>query len=90
MIEFESVGDVMVFDCVTFRIEVAPGWEHIEFKEAGKEIPDTESLIQSAFKVLGMMLEHNVRQTNFMKDDFDIHDARKRIIELTKKRRIVT
>lgn len=61
MIEFKRAGDVMVFECVTFRIEVAPGAERIEFKEAGKEIPDTEFLIQSAFKVLDMMLEHKAR-----------------------------
>lgn len=61
MIEFKRAGDVMVLECVTFRIEVAQGAERIEFKEAGKEIPDTEFLIQSAFKVLDMMLEHKAR-----------------------------
>ncbi len=61
MIGFKRAGDLMIFECVTFRIEVSPCAERIEFKDAGKEIPDTEFLIQSAFKVLDMMLEYKAR-----------------------------
>lgn len=80
MIEFKRAGDVMVFTCPAFKIEVAGnGAERIELnREAINSQSDYLERISDAFKILDMMLEHKSRQTNAVKADFDIHDARKR------------
>lgn len=64
MIEFKRAGDVMVFTCPGFKIEVAPnGAERIEFnRETIKSPSDFLENITDAFKVLDMMIEHKARQ----------------------------
>lgn len=88
MIEFKRVGDVMVFECPAFKIEVAGnGAERIELNlESINSQSNSLERISDAFKILDMMIEHKERQTNVVKDDFDIHDARKRLMEFMKKR----
>lgn len=92
MIEFKRAGDVMVFECPAFKIEVAGnGAEHIEFNdERFSSIDD----VTDAFKVLDMMLERKakhdsdekVTEMNF-KINLDTSDAEKSIDALNNKLR---
>lgn len=63
MIEFKRVGDVMVFECPAFKIEVAGnGAERIELnRESINSSSDFLESITEAFKVLDMTLEHKAR-----------------------------
>jgi hypothetical protein len=72
MIEFKRTGDVMIFDCPAFRIEVVNGSEKITLSdsEANRIIQ-----IRDAFKVLDMMLEHKSARTPVYKDDLDINES---------------
>lgn len=86
MIEFKRAGDVMVFECPAFKIEVIADSERIELnREAINSQSDSLERISDAFKILDMMLEHKSRQTNAVKADFDIHAARKRFREFMEK-----
>lgn len=86
MIEFKRAGDVMVFHCPSFKIEVLADSERIELnREAINSQSDSLERISDAFKILDMMLEHKSRQTNAVKADFDIHTARKRFREFMEK-----
>ena len=87
MIEFKRAGDVMVFECPAFKIEVAGnGSERIELnREAINNQSDSLERISDAFEILDMMVEHKARHTHVLKDDFDIHDARKSLREFMKK-----
>ena len=87
MIEFKRAGDVMVFECPAFKIEVAGnGVERIELnREAINNQSDSLERISDAFEILDMMVEHKARHTHVLKDDFDIHDARKSLREFMKK-----
>lgn len=69
MIEFKRYGDVMVFECPGFKIEVAGnGSERIELNRDAINTPsDFFEHIADAFKVLDMMLEHKARQTRDQK-----------------------
>lgn len=58
MIEFKRAGDVMVFTCQSFKIEVCPNVENIEFADI---LHDPIDRVTEAFKVLDMMLEHKAR-----------------------------
>ena len=85
MIEFKRTGDVMVFECPAFRVEVVSDAERITINEAAASDPRAKEVITDAFEVLNMMIEHKARQTHIMKYDFDIHDARKSLREFMKK-----
>lgn len=69
MIEFKRAGDVMVFECTAFKIEVAGnGAEHIELNRDAINTPsDFFDNLTDAFKVLYMMIEHKSRQTRDQK-----------------------
>ena len=59
MNEFKHAGDVMVFTCQAFKIEVAPnGAERIEFNDERFSSIDA---VTEAFKVLDMMIEHKAK-----------------------------
>lgn len=64
MIEFKRAGDVMVFECPTFKIEVSGDEERIEFADI---LNEPISRVTEAFKVLDMMIEHKARQTRDLK-----------------------
>lgn len=64
MIEFNRVGDVMVFECPAFKIEVCADKEMIEFADT---LHDPIDRVTEAFKVLDMMIEHKARQTRDLK-----------------------
>ena len=85
MIEFKRYGDVMVFECPAFKVEVVADAESIAINESAANDPRAKEVITDAFEVLNMMIEHKARQTHIMKYDFDIHDARKSLREFMKK-----
>lgn len=68
MIEFKRFGDVMVFECPEFKIEVAGnGAERIAINEAAANDPRAKEIITDAFEVLNMMIEHKTRKTRGLK-----------------------
>lgn len=73
-IEFKRVGDVMVFECPGFKIEVAGnGYERIELnREAIKSSVDCLERAAEAFKVLDIMLEHKSRQAHVLHFGVDV------------------
>lgn len=88
MIEFKRAGDVMVFECPAFKVEIsASGAERIEVNPNRniKSSDEMMALLADAFKIIDMMIEHKARHTHVLKDDFDIHDARKSLREFMKK-----
>lgn len=86
MIEFKRAGDVMVFECPAFKIEVLADHERIELnREAISSQNDSLELISEAFEVLDMMIKHKDRQNNVVKSDSDIHDAQKFFRKFIKK-----
>lgn len=93
MIEFKRNGDVMIFDCPAFKIEVVNGSEKITLSDSEE---NRITQIQDAFKVLDMMLEHKakhggskkVTEMNF-KVNVDITDAGQAIDALNKRCRII-
>lgn len=91
MIEFKRAGDVMVFECPAFKIEVAGnGSERIELnREAINSQSDFLEHISDAFEILDMMVEHkNKRDGNKkatevnIKINVDTTDAEKAIEHL--------
>lgn len=96
MIEFKRAGDVMVFECPGFKIEVAGNdAERIELNRNGiNSSSDFLERITEAFKVLDMMLEHKAKhdsdkkftEMNF-KINLDTSDAEKAIDALNNKLR---
>lgn len=85
MIEFKRTGDVMVFECQAFKVEVVADAERITINEAAASGPRAKEVITDAFKIMNMMIEHKSRHTHVLKDDFDIHDSRKSLREFMKK-----
>lgn len=88
MIEFKRAGDVMVFKCPAFKVEVsASGAERISVNPDRHiaESGEMMALLTDAFQILDMMIEHKARQTNVVKAGFDIHEARKSLREFMKK-----
>lgn len=92
MIEFKRAGDVMVFECPVFKIEVVGnGSERIEFNDDRFSSIDA---VTDAFKVLDMMTEHKakhdsdkkVTEMNF-KINLDTSDAEKTIDAMNNKLR---
>ena len=86
MIEFKRAGDVMVFECPAFTIEVCADYERIAIGEEASNDPRVKEVITDAFEVLDMMIEHKDRNNNVVKDDLDIHDERKRLMGFMKRR----
>lgn len=90
-IEFKRAGDVMVFECPAFKIEVeGNGAERIEINSNGiNSSSDFLERITESFKVLDMMIEHKakrdgdnkVTEMNF-KINVDTTDAEETIREL--------
>ena len=69
-IEFKRAGDVMVFECPVFKIEVAGnGSERIEFNDDRLSSIDA---VTDAFKVLDMMTEHKARHTHVLHFGVDV------------------
>lgn len=58
MIEFKRAGDVMVFECPEFKVEVCANAERIKFADT---LHDPVERVADAFKVLDMMIEHKMR-----------------------------
>ena len=70
MIEFNRAGDVMVFECQAFKVEIsASDAERIvvnpERHIAGSG--EMMALLTDAFKILDMMIEHKARKTRDLK-----------------------
>lgn len=82
MIEFKRAGDVMVFECPAFKIEICADAERIEFADT---LHDPIDRVTEAFKVLDMMLEHKARHTHVLKMDIN-HGGLNSEIERLKKR----
>ena len=62
MIEFKREGDVMVFECPAFKIEVLADSERIELnREAINSQNDPLERISDAFQILDMMVSHKAR-----------------------------
>jgi len=73
MIEFKSAGEVMVFECPAFKIEVLADSERIELnREAINSSGDSLERISDAFEILDMMIEHKNKQSNTLKVGPDI------------------
>lgn len=64
MIEFKRAGDVMVFECPSFKVEIlASDAERIEVNPNRNITSSDEmmALLTDAFKILDMMIEHKIR-----------------------------
>ena len=57
MIEFKRAGDVMVFECPAFKIEVLDDSERIAIGEEASKNPDAKDIVSAAFEILDMMIE---------------------------------
>ena len=86
MIEFKRSGDVMVFECPAFRVEVCANAERIKFADT---LHDPADRVTEAFKILDMMIEHknkrdgNKKATEMnIKINVDTTDAEKAIEHL--------
>ena len=61
MIEFKRAGDVMVFECPAFKIEVLADSERITLVEEASSHHDAKDIVSDAFEVLEMMVSHKAR-----------------------------
>lgn len=61
MIEFKRAGDVMVFECPAFKVEVVADAECIIINEAASNDPRAKEVITDAFEILYMMIIHKMR-----------------------------
>lgn len=61
MIEFKRAGDVMVFECPTFKVEVFNDSERIAIGEEASSHPDAKDIVSDAFEILDMMVSHKAR-----------------------------
>lgn len=90
MIEFKRDGEVMVFECPAFKIEVLADSERIKLnREAINSQGDSLERITDAFEILDMMIEHknkrggNKKATEMnLKINVDTTDAEKAIEQL--------
>ena len=65
MIEFKRAGDVMVFECQAFKIEVLADSERIAISEEASNDHRATEVVIGAFEILDMMIEHkNKRDGN--------------------------
>ena len=67
MIEFERAGDVMVFECPAFKVEVVADAERITISEVAASSHRAKEVITDAFEILDMMIEHKARQARDLK-----------------------
>ena len=89
MIEFKRAGDVMVFECPAFKIEVLGDSERIAIGEEASKNPDAKDIVSAAFEILDMMIEiknkrdedKKVTEIN-LKINVDTADAEKTIEQL--------
>lgn len=89
MIEFKRAGDVMVFECPAFKIEVLADYERIAIGEEASSHPDAKDIVSDAFEILYMMIElknkrdgnNKVTEMN-LKINVDTADAEKTIEQL--------
>ena len=90
MIEFKRAGDVMVFECPAFKVEVLADSERIELnREAINSQSDSLERISDAFEILDMMISHknkctgNKKVTEMnLKINVDTKDAEEAIEQL--------
>lgn len=61
MIEFKRAGDVMVFECPAFKIEVLDDSERIAIGEEASSHHDAKDIVSDAFEILEMMVSHKAR-----------------------------
>lgn len=61
MIEFKRAGDVMVFECPAFKIEVFADSERIAIGEEASSHTDAKDIVSDAFEILDMMVSHKAR-----------------------------
>lgn len=61
MIEFKRAGDVMVFECPAFKIEVLADSERIAIGEEASSHHDAKDIVSDAFEILEMMVSHKAR-----------------------------
>lgn len=61
MIEFKRAGDVMVFECPAFKIEVCANSERIAISEEALSDHRAKEIVIDAFEILGMMISHKIR-----------------------------
>lgn len=90
MTEFKRAGDVMVFECDAFKIQVIGDSQTIKLSDAVlRSGTKPVGILENAFKVLGMMLElenkhdgnKKVTEMNF-KINVDTKDAEEAIRQL--------
>ena len=62
MIEFKRAGDVMVFECPAFKIEVLADSERIAIGEDASSNPDAKDIVSAAFEILDMMVSLKARR----------------------------
>lgn len=60
MIEFKRAGDVMVFECPAFKIEVFADSERIAISEEASNDPRAKEVVIDAFEILDMMISHKM------------------------------
>lgn len=61
MIEFKRAGDVMVFECPAFKIEVLADSERIAISEEASNDHRAKEVVIDAFEILDMMISHKMR-----------------------------
>lgn len=61
MIEFKRAGDVMVFECPAFKIEVFADYERIAIGEEASSHTDAKDIVSDAFEILDMMVSRKAR-----------------------------
>lgn len=92
MIEFKRAGDVMVFECPAFKIEVLADSERITISEEASNDHRAKEVVIDAFEILDMMLEHKnkcdggkkVTEMN-LKINVDTKDAEEVIDKLSRR-----
>lgn len=61
MIEFKRAGDLMVFECPAFTIEVCANSERITINEEASNDHRAKEVVIDAFEILDMMISHKMR-----------------------------
>ena len=75
MIEFKRVGDVMVFECPEFKVEISASDVECIVVNPEHQIDGSDEIMQlltDAFKIIDMMIEHNDRHTHVLSADINI------------------
>lgn len=66
MTEFKRAGDVMVFECPAFKVEVVGDAEKLTITNEARS-DEIGEILSTAFDTLDRMLEHKARQTRDLK-----------------------